>query len=92
VERDGRDPARLDCLALCVRRNQSGDRAGIPLTGLAFAGFPGSNFNVTGVPIACNAALIDAGADQRINPQAKVGLCYWGQQASTAHANGLRAP
>ena len=57
---------------------------------LAFAGIPGSNFNVTGVPIARNAALIDVGADLRISPQAKVGLYYWGQQANTAHENGLR--
>jgi hypothetical protein len=42
-----------------------------PATALAFAGIPGSNFNVTGVPIARNAALIDVGADLRINPQAK---------------------
>jgi outer membrane autotransporter protein len=61
-----------------------------PVTGLAFAGIPGSNFNVTGIPIARNAALIDAGADLRINPQAKVGLYYWGQQANTAHENGMR--
>jgi subtilase-type serine protease len=45
---------------------------------------------VTGVPIARNAALIDAGADLRINAQAKLGLYYWGQQANTAHENGLR--
>ena len=61
-----------------------------PATSLAFAGIPGSSFNVTGIPIARNAALIDAGADLRINPQAKVGLYYWGQQANTAHENGLR--
>jgi outer membrane autotransporter protein len=61
-----------------------------PVTALAFAGVPGSNFSVTGIPIARNAALIDAGADLRISPQAKVGLYYWGQQASTAHENGLR--
>jgi outer membrane autotransporter protein len=61
-----------------------------PATALAFAGIPGSNFSVTGVPIARNAALIDAGADLRINPQAKVGLYYWGQHANTAHENGLR--
>jgi outer membrane autotransporter protein len=61
-----------------------------PVTALAFAGIPGSNFNVTGVPIARNAALIDAGADLRISPQAKVGFYYWGQQANTAHENGLR--
>ena len=61
-----------------------------PATSLAFAGIPGSSFNVTGIPIARNAALIDAGADLRINTQAKVGLYYWGQQANTAHENGLR--
>ena len=61
-----------------------------PATSLAFAGIPGSSFNVTGIPIARNAALIDAGADLRINPQAKIGLYYWGQQANTAHENGLR--
>jgi outer membrane autotransporter protein len=61
-----------------------------PTTALAFAGIPGSNFNITGVPTARNAALIDAGADLRINPQAKLGLYYWGEHASTAHENGLR--
>jgi subtilase-type serine protease len=61
-----------------------------PATSLAFAGIPGSNFSVAGVPIARNAALMDTGADLRINPQAKVGLYYWGQQARTAHENGLR--
>jgi outer membrane autotransporter protein len=61
-----------------------------PATSLAFAGILGANFSVTGVPIARNAALIDTGADLRINPQAKVGLYYWGQQARTAHENGLR--
>ncbi len=61
-----------------------------PATSLAFSGIPGSNFSVTGVPIARNAALIDAGADLRINAQAKLGLYYWGQQANTAHENGLR--
>ena len=61
-----------------------------PTTALAFAGIPGSNFNIAGVPIARNAALVDAGADLRINPQAKIGLYYWGEHASTAHENGLR--
>jgi hypothetical protein len=52
------------------------------------AGIPGSNFNVTVVPIARNAALID-GADLRINPQTKLALYY---ATSRPHALSDRQP
>ena len=61
-----------------------------PGAAIAFATIPGTNFGVTGVPIARNSALIDAGADLRISPQAKIGLYYTGQHANTAHENALR--
>jgi outer membrane autotransporter protein len=61
-----------------------------PASSLAFATLPGTNFSALGVPIARNSALIDAGADLRINPQAKIGLYYSGQHANSAHENAVR--
>jgi outer membrane autotransporter protein len=61
-----------------------------PASSLAFATLPGTNFSALGVPIARNSALIDVGADLRINPQAKIGLYYSGQHANSAHENAVR--
>jgi subtilase-type serine protease len=51
-----------------------------PLATLLFAG--GSPFTVAGVPIAQDAAVIDAGVDVRVAPNATVGLSYGGQFGS----------
>ncbi len=83
VERDDADPARLGRLAIRFWRDQSRGFAGVRRNaGLELQ----CNWRAT----ARNAALIDAGADLRIKPQAKIGLCYWGQHVSTAQDNGLR--
>lgn len=52
-----------------------------PLAGLRFAG-GGSGFGIGGVPIARNAAVIEAGLDYAIAPNATLGLSYGGQFGS----------
>ncbi|SFV34389.1 autotransporter outer membrane beta-barrel domain-containing protein [Hyphomicrobium facile] len=60
-----------------------------PETSLALASVSGSNFSVSGVPLARNAALIDAGADLRISTDAKIGVSYTGQLAKDARDNAI---
>ncbi|MFL9966076.1 autotransporter domain-containing protein, partial [Paraburkholderia sediminicola] len=52
----------------------------VPTSTLAFAG--GSPFVVAGVPIARNAALIEAGLDFQITPKASLVVTYGGQFGS----------
>lgn len=52
----------------------------VPTSTLAFAG--GSPFVVAGVPIARNAALVEAGLDFQITPSASLGVTYGGQFGS----------
>jgi len=60
-----------------------------PETTLAFAG--GSSFSVNGVPIARDAALIEAGLDVNLSEKATFGLTYQGQLASGAQEHGFNA-
>ncbi len=60
-----------------------------PAASLAFSGISGSNFSVVGVPLSRNAALVDAGADLRIGPDAKIGISYSGQLADDASDNAI---
>lgn len=60
-----------------------------PGTSLALANVSGSNFSVSGVPLARNAALIDAGADLLISSDAKIGVSYTGQLAKDARENAI---
>lgn len=60
-----------------------------PTAALAFAGMSGSNFTVTGAPVAGNTALIDAGVDLGIGPNTAVGLSYLGQISSTSSSNAV---
>ncbi len=60
-----------------------------PATALAFQ-INGIGFGVAGVPIARDAALIDAGFDLRISPQAKLGLFYSGELAATARDHAVK--
>ncbi|PZQ50834.1 MAG: hypothetical protein DI556_06885 [Rhodovulum sulfidophilum] len=60
-----------------------------PESRLAFAG--GDAFDVTGAPIARNAALVAAGIDMEVNARATLGLAYQGQFASDAQENGVTA-
>ncbi|WP_170182053.1 autotransporter outer membrane beta-barrel domain-containing protein [Phreatobacter stygius] len=62
----------------------------VPAARLAFAG--GTPFGITGVPIARNAAVVEAGLDFNLTPAATLGFTYGGQFGSglidqTAKAN-----
>lgn len=60
-----------------------------PDTALAFAG--GSSFAIKGVPIAKNAALLEAGLDVNITENATFGIAYQGQIASDAQTHVFSA-
>ncbi|MDF2618656.1 MAG: outer rane autotransporter barrel domain protein [Xanthobacteraceae bacterium] len=60
-----------------------------PLSTQAFAG--GDPFTIAGVPIAENAAVVEAGLDWNLTPQATLGVAYNGQLASDAQQNGFTA-
>lgn len=53
-----------------------------PITTFAFGG--GSAFDIAGVPIASDAALLEAGLDLNLTPTAKIGINYGGQLSSEA--------
>ena len=54
--------------------------------------FAGSNaFTIAGAPIARDSAVIEAGLDFAIAPQATLGISYQGQIGSKAHDHGVRA-
>ncbi|WP_263498419.1 autotransporter domain-containing protein [Mesorhizobium sp. CA13] len=60
-----------------------------PLASVAFA--DGSSFTVAGVPIAEDAAVLEAGLDFAISDSATLGVSYTGQFASQAHDHGAKA-
>jgi len=51
----------------------------------------GDAFTVAGVPIAQDAAVLEAGLDLDLTPKATFGLSYTGQIASDAHDQGFKA-
>jgi outer membrane autotransporter protein len=57
-----------------------------PTAALAFQS-TGAAFSVSGVPIATDTAVIDAGIDWRITAQVKLGIGYQGELAKTAQTN-----
>jgi outer membrane autotransporter protein len=59
-----------------------------PLSTFAFTG--SGAFSVAGVPIARNAATIDAGLDFAIARNAAIGISYNGQFGNNASDNGVR--
>jgi outer membrane autotransporter protein len=61
-----------------------------PVALLAFAG-GGSSFNVQGVPIAQDAAMVDAGLDLAVARNVSVGVSYVGQAASHARDHDFKA-
>jgi outer membrane autotransporter protein len=61
----------------------------VPTSSLAFAG--SDAFTVAGAPIARNAAVIEAGLDFDITPQAKLGVSYTGQFGGSARDHGAKA-
>jgi outer membrane autotransporter protein len=58
-----------------------------PTAALAFSG--GAPFTVAGVPIACDAAVVEAGADIALSRQAMIGVFYSGQVASRAQDHAV---
>ena len=60
----------------------------LPLSANAFAG--GAGFTVAGVPIARDAAVIEAGLDFALSPAATLGLGYTGQIAGGAQQHGFK--
>ncbi len=50
----------------------------------------GASFLIAGTPIARDAALVEAGADLKISPQASVGLSYVGQLSSNVTEHGVK--
>ncbi len=42
------------------------------------------------MPLAQNAALVDAGADLLISPQIRIGISYSGQLAERIHDNAVK--
>lgn len=59
-----------------------------PKTTLAFAG--SSAFTVAGLPIAKDAALVEAGLDLAISQSATLGLSYTGQLAQDAQDHAFK--
>ncbi|MCZ0734454.1 autotransporter domain-containing protein [Phreatobacter sp. AB_2022a] len=60
----------------------------LPLATNAFAG--GAGFTVAGVPIARDAAVIEAGLDFALSPAATLGVSYAGQIAGSAQQHGFK--
>ena len=60
-----------------------------PAVSQAFSG--SSAFTIAGAPIARDAAIIEAGLDFAITPQATLGIAYHGQVGSKASDHGVRA-
>jgi outer membrane autotransporter protein len=60
-----------------------------PTAALSFQS-TGAGFNIWGVPIARNAALIEAGGDLQLTAQAKVGVSYAGQLATSVHDHSVK--
>jgi outer membrane autotransporter protein len=58
-------------------------------TTLAFAG--SNAFTIAGVPIAKNAALVEAGLDLALSKSATLGVSYTGQLAADAQDHAFKA-
>src|SRR5215468_1767430 len=51
----------------------------------------GATFGIFGLPIARDAALVEAGGDLQLGPQTKVGVAYVGQLANNARDHSVKA-
>ena len=60
-----------------------------PSAALAFQG-TGAAFTVAGVPIARNAALVEAGFDWRFSPWAKLGACLSGRTCRERQSHAIK--
>jgi outer membrane autotransporter protein len=61
----------------------------VPAAALAFQG-TGAAFTIAGVPLAEDAALVEAGLDLPITPQATVGFSYIGRLGDSAEDHSVR--
>jgi fibronectin-binding autotransporter adhesin len=61
-----------------------------PVSTLAFQG-GGSQFGVAGVPLAGDAAVVDAGLDMNLTKNAVLGVSYSGQFAGSSNAQSVQA-
>jgi outer membrane autotransporter protein len=50
----------------------------------------GTPFSIAGVPLARDAALVEAGLDLQVTAQVKVGVFYAGQLANRAQDNAVK--
>jgi outer membrane autotransporter protein len=50
----------------------------------------GAGFGISGVPIARDAALIEAGYEVRLTPQVTLGLFYAGELANSAQDHSVK--
>ncbi len=62
-----------------------------PNTRLGFIAAPGASFDVAGLPLAENTALVELGVDMIINPSSRVGLSYMGQFGDDTSQNAVQA-
>ena len=60
-----------------------------PLTSVAFSG--GSAFQIAGAPVAKDVAIVEAGLDLALTPDAKLGVAYTGQFGSGGVDQSFRA-
>jgi outer membrane autotransporter protein len=60
-----------------------------PTAALAFRS-TAIGFDISGVPLARDSALIEAGLDLRVTPHAKFGLWYSGELATTARDHAVK--
>jgi outer membrane autotransporter protein len=60
-----------------------------PTAALAFQS-TGAAFSIAGVPIARDAALVEAGFDWRFSPWAKLGAFYQGELAAHAQTHAVK--
>jgi len=86
------DDATMEMLDVTLRgmagwRRAFGDVT--PQSTLAFA--TGNAFTIAGVPIARDAAVVEAGLDLNLSPDARLGLSYNGQFGSGIQDNGFKA-
>jgi uncharacterized protein with beta-barrel porin domain len=61
----------------------------MPVAALAFQSI-GTPFTVRGVPLARDAALLSAGVDLRMTPQATLGIAYLGELAGNAQDHSVK--
>lgn len=82
----------LGAVAATARTDLGWRHAYGDITPVSTARFVGSDaFTVSGLPIAEDAAVIDAGLDFKLTKDATLGISYNGQFASGARQNGLNA-